>query len=274
MKYNSSNLYVLWSVSIILGVVLSLFALIFASVSQGAAAEDGITVSADEPDDFAEDTPVPEETPAQSVRLTETADAGREYLDKLIFLGDSTTYGIGYYYENGYSDLCPMSQLWIPADHTLTLAFQSSVNIVYPETDEEIRIVEAAERAKPEYLFITLGVNGISFMDEEYFTREYTKLVRSVQSASPDTKIICNSIYPVAASYGRPDQINNQKIIAANGWIEGVAEATGTRFLNSYEALVGPDGYLPEDCQNGDGLHLTGEAFGKVMTYIRTHAYQ
>ena len=274
MKYNSSNLYVLWSVSIILGVLLSLFVLIFASVSEGAAAEEGVTVSADDTEDFSEETPVPEETPAQSVRLTETADAGREYLDKLIFLGDSTTYGIGYYYENGYSDLCPLSQIWVPANHTLTLAFQSTVDIVYPETDEEMRIVEAAEKAKPEYLFITLGVNGISFMDEEYFTREYTKLIQSVQRASPDTKIICNSIFPVAASYAESDQINNQKIMAANGWIEKAAEATGTRFLNSYEALIGPDGYLPEDSQNGDGLHLTGEAFGKVMTYIRTHAYQ
>ena len=274
MTYNNSNLYVLWSVSIILGVLLSVFALIFASFSKGAAAEAGITVSADEPDDFTEDTPAPEETPALSTRLAETPDAGREYLDKLIFLGDSTTYGIGYYYENGYSDLCPMSQIWVPANHTLTLAFQSTVDIVYPETGEEMRIVEAAAKAKPEYLFITLGINGVSFMDEEYFTREYTKLVKGVQDASPDTKIICNSIYPVAASYADTGQINNQKIMAANGWIEKAAEATGTRFLNSYEALIGPDGYLPEDSQNGDGLHLTGEAFGKVMTYIRTHAYQ
>ena len=274
MKYNNSNLYVLWSVSIILGVLLSVFALIFASFTKGAAAEAGITVSADEPDDFAEDTPVPEETPAPSTRLSETADAGRDYLDKIIFLGDSTTYGIGYYYENGYSDLCPMSQLWIPADHTLTLANESTVSIVYPETEEEMRIVEAAAKAKPEYLFITLGINGVSFMDEEYFTREYIKLVKGIQDASPDTKIICNSIYPVAASYGRPDQINNQKIMAANGWIEKVAEETGTRFLNSFEALVGPDGYLPEDSQNGDGLHLTGDAYGKVLTYARTHAYQ
>lgn len=274
MKYNNSNLYVLWSVSIILGVLLSIFALVFASVSEGAAAEEGLTVSVEDAEDFSEETPVPEETPTPVVRLPETADAGREYLDKITFLGDSTTYGIGYYYENGYSDLCPMSQIWVPANRTLTLAFQSTVDIVYPETDEEIKIVEAAEKAKPEYLFITLGVNGISFMDEEYFTSEYTKLVQSVQGASPDTKIICNSIFPVAASYADVDQINNQKIMAANGWIEKVAEATGTRFLNSYEALVGPDGYLPEDSQNGDGLHLTGEAFGKVMTYIRTHAYQ
>jgi len=130
------------------------------------------------------------------------------------------------------------------------------------------------ERGKPEYLLITLGVNGISFMDEEWFIRDYTALVELIREASPDTKIILNSIYPVAASYKYQKDINNEKIRAANGWIERIAENTGARFLNSYEALVGPDGNLPESSQNGDGLHLTGEAFTTVMQYIRTHAYQ
>ncbi len=128
------------------------------------------------------------------------------------------------------------------------------------------------KRHKPEYLVITLGVNGISFMDEEWFIRDYTALVKLIQEASPDTKIILNSIYPVADSYKYQKDINNQKINAANGWIERIAADTGVRFLYSYECLA-ENGKLPESEQNGDGLHLTGEAFTKVMQYIRTHAY-
>ena len=45
------------------------------------------------------------------------------------------------------------------------------------------------------------------------------------------------------------------------------------RFLYSWEA-VAVKGKLPESSQNGDGLHLTGEAFGLVMQYIRTHAWR
>ena len=56
-------------------------------------------------------------------------------------------------------------------------------------------------------------------------------------------------------------------------WIESVAEQTGTRFLYSWETLA-VQGKLPESAQNGDGLHLTGEAFTRVMQYIRTHAYK
>ena len=109
-------------------------------------------------------------------------------------------------------------------------------------------------------------------MDEEWFIRDYTALVKLIQEASPDTKIILNSIYPVADSYKYQKDINNDKINAANGWIERIAADTGVRFLYSYECLV-ENGKLPETSQNGDGLHLTGEAFTEVMKYIRTHAY-
>ena len=210
--------------------------------------------------------------PASAARLGLTADGGRDYLNKIVFLGDSTTYGIGYYYRQGYTELCPPAQVWTPASGTLTLSYYNIATIVYPETKEEISIEEAVKRAKPEILFITLGINGISFMDEEWFIRDYTALVEMVKAASPDTKIILNSIYPVADSYKYLKDINNDKINAANGWIERIAENTGARFLYSWETLA-VNGKLPETSHNGDGLHLNGETFTRVMQYIRTHAY-
>ena len=207
----------------------------------------------------------------QGARLGETPDAGREYLDKIIFLGDSTTYGIGYYYRHGYTELVPPAQVWTPTNGTMTLSYYATTKLYYPPTGEELLITEAAERSQPEILVITLGVNGISFMDEDWFVRDYRNLVTSILEVSPDTRIILNSIYPVADSYQYQGSINNEKIGAANGWIEALAEELGVRFLYSFEALA-EDGKLPESSQNGDGLHLTGESFGKVMAYIRTHA--
>lgn len=204
-------------------------------------------------------------------RLEKTADAGREYLDKIIFLGDSTTYGIGYYYRHGYSELCPPSQVWTPANGTMSLWAYDTAKIVYPATGKEILIKEAAKTAQPEILIITLGVNGISSLGEKDFKADYTALVRNILEVSPDTKIILNSIYPVADSYKYQKSINNQKIDAANGWIEDMAKELGLRYLYTHEA-VEADGKLPESSHNGDGLHLTGESFGKVMEYIRTHA--
>ena len=287
MNKNKNLLYMLWSAAIVVCVVMSLFALGFAACARQdgdeteskSTGKGNFTVESAVPateapveETPAVETPAPTETPAP-VRLAETPDAGRAYLDDIIFLGDSTTYGIGVYYNYGFTELCPPSQIWTPKSGTLTLSYYNIATIVYPETEEELTIEEAVKRAKPKYLLITLGVNGISFMDEEWFIRDYTALVQIVQAASPDTKIILNSIYPVADSYKYQKDINNDKIKAANEWIERIATDTGTRYLHSYECLA-ENGKLPESSQNGDGLHLNGESFTAVMQYIRTHAYR
>ena len=295
MKTNKNSFYMMWSLAIVLCMLLSVFALFFTSCAKSdgerntgddnkLSVNDESSPSPEQTDnpsqsgdpeqngttEPAEPTPSPEaQTPT---RLAETEDAGSEYLDKLTFLGDSTTYGLkAYAVLSGGEDT---KQVWTPSSGTLTLSYQSIATIVYPETGEEIPITDAVARAKPEYMVITLGVNGVSFMDEENFVREYTDLVKRIQENSPDTKIILNSIYPVAASYQYQSDINNDKIRAANGWVEKVAGDTGVRFLNSFEAIVGEDGYLPEQYQNGDGIHLNTAGFNIILDYIKTHEYK
>ena len=292
-KSNKDSLYMMWSLAIVLCVILSFFALFFASCSKGedsgktsgkevpvleddggdGTSGDGAGAASAAPDT---QTP-PESTPASvteapPTRLAETADAGTAYIDKFVFLGDSTTYALK---ANGVlSGGTNTTQVWTPASGTLTLSYQSIATIVYPETGEELTIVEAVTKKQPEYMLITLGVNGVSFMDEEYFTSEYTALVQNIQAASPNTKIILNSIYPVASNYQYLGDINNEKITAANGWVEKVAENTGVRFLNSFEAIVGADGWLPYEKSNGDGIHLNADGCNVILNYIRTHEYQ
>lgn len=77
--------------------------------------------------------------------LAETADAGQAYIDKLVFLGDSTTYGLrAYKMLAGGKDT---TQVWTPKTGTLTLSQASFATIVYPETDEELTIADAASES-------------------------------------------------------------------------------------------------------------------------------
>ena len=208
---------------------------------------------------------------ASGARLGLTPDAGREYLDRIIFLGDRTTYGIRAYYDMGYKDLCPKQQVWTPTSGWMSLRQYDTAKIFYHETGEQLLIKDAAARAKPEIMLITMGIDSIAVETRESFIGYYTALVRDIQAASPETKIILNSIYPVANSYKYQKDINNDKINRANEWIEAIAADTGCRFLYSWEALA-VNGVLPESAHNGDGLHPNGETYGKVMQYIRTHA--
>lgn len=216
------------------------------------------------------DTEPPVSVPNAAV-LGKTEDAGQEYLDKIVFIGDSTTYSFLYY--GVLSGGKETTQVWTPASRTLTLDHATTTTILYPETEEEITIKEAISRKKPEIVVITLGVNGISYMQEEYFISVYKKLVAQIKDASPETNIVLQSIFPVAENWEKTKSINNDKINAANGWVKTVAEETGVHYLDTVSVLaVADNGYLPMDWQNGDGLHLNPTSLNIVLDYIRTHA--
>lgn len=217
-------------------------------------------------------TAQPSQTPAatitaDNVELQETEDYGQEYLDKFVFLGDSTTHGLSFY------GVVNTNQVWCPSNGTFSLFNQSIIRILYPETNEELTIPEALGRKQPEYMLITLGINGVASMDEDYFKSEYGALVDTIHSVSPDTKIIINSIYPICASYDTSSGINMDKIRAANQWLRDLAVEKNVRFLNSNSALVDDTGFMPQAYTNGDGLHMNPDGLNIILQYIRTHGY-
>lgn len=293
MKRNAKNsMFFVWTIAIFICMIMVFCALIFSSCGTGAdvpvttdppAESEQPADSGDETSDVTADpnaavtdggegTTAMDAPQTSSVVLGETEDAGQEYIDKLTFLGDSTTYGLKYY--EVLSGGKNTTQVWTPASGTLTLFNYATATIVFPEDGQEISIVDAVTRKQPEYLVITLGVNGVSMMDEDWFKQDYTGLIESIQAASPDTKIICNSIYPVENDYPEIASINNTNIPQANEWIKAVAEATGCKYADSASVLKAEDGSLREDYGNGDGIHLNADGFNAVLEYLRTHAYQ
>ena len=293
MKRNAKNsMFFVWTIAIFICMIMVFCALIFSSCGTGAdvpvttdppAESEQPADSGDETSDVTADpnaavtdggegTAATDAPQTSSVVLGETEDAGQEYIDKLTFLGDSTTYGLKYY--EVLSGGKNTTQVWTPASGTLTLYNYATATIVFPEDGQEISIVDAVTRKMPEYLVITLGVNGVAEMDEDWFKQDYTALVQSIQAASPNTKIICNSIYPVENDYEYINSINNTNIPQANEWIKAVAEATGCKYADSASVLKAEDGSLREDYGNGDGIHLNADGFNAVLEYLRTHAYQ
>ena len=259
------TVYFFWSASILICMVAAVFVLAFTSCQSGTqqapAASASPTVSAS----ASPGTSPASQTPAANVRLAETKDMGQEYVDKFVFLGDSTTNGLASY------KVVNANQVWTPESGTLTLDRWNISTIVYRDDNSQITIEQAAAKKKPEYLLITLGVNGVSYLDETTFTSTYTELVKAVQKASPNTKIILNSIYPIVGDYYG---ITNAKIDAANGWIEKIAAATGTRYLDSESVLKDESGALTAAYSNGDKLHENATGYQKVITYLRTHGYK
>ena len=228
--------------------------------------------------------------PDTSAVLPQSADMGQEYIDSIIFLGDSTTYHLkSRGVLTGGKDT---KQVWsgsgvdendgsiFPAG-TLTLDGRiTTTHIYYPKTGEALTIADAVAKEKPQYMVITLGINGVSYVDLENqktienFKQCYKALINAIHRSSPDTKIMLQSIFPVTEAYSQSGiGITNEKIDAANTWIMQLAKDTGCKYLDTASVLKNDNGALIALYDNGDGHHLTTDAYKSILQYIRTHGY-
>ena len=155
------------------------------------------------------------------------------------------------------------------------------VKIVYPETGELLTFYEAASRKQPEYVVMTFGLNGavqnIS-RGEEYFKICYKKLINAIRTASPNTKIILGSAYPVAenmdmSAYSVDLKTLNKYIDTINTWTYSLATEENCKYLDTSEILKDKNNNLKIEYQSGDGYHLTAEAYRQILYYMRTHGY-
>ncbi len=213
-------------------------------------------------------TPVNYNSPAL---LLPTADMGQEYIDRITFICDSPTYWM--WPHELLSGGKNSKQIWTGPTGTMTLAYQSNYCILDPYDKTERPIREVVELHKPDYLIIALGINGISFMDEEYFTKEYTDLVTDIQKISPDTTLILQSIYPITHKYKHWGSITNATITAGNSWILKIAEDTGCKYLDTISVLLNDEGNAKDELMRKDGLHPNDDGLRLILQYIRTHGY-
>ena len=221
-----------------------------------------------------------EEKPSSTL-LQETEDYGQEYLDSFIFFGESTTYHLKS--RGVLSGGKNTNQVW-GADNGTAMLDRSitTLRIRYPETGELLTIAEACARKKPTYLLLTFGLNGAPQTiqrGEKSFKENYMRLIEAVQTASPHTKIILQSCFPVAENMDMSrysislDELNTA-IQTINEWTLSLAEESDLRYLNTAEILTDRNGRLKLEYQNGDGHHLTRQAYEKILSYIRTHGYR
>lgn len=203
-----------------------------------------------------------------SVTLKETEDGGDEYIDNIIFAGDSMAL---YYVIN---DTIPGAQLWHQISITPETALTSPIYINHIDTKKTF--VENFEIKKPEMVIMTLGTNSAAYMSPEYFYEKYTELIKKIQKASPKTKLIIQSIPPVDSYWDDENgSINNDKINKLNYYIGKMCEELDIKFLNSAPAMKDENGTCKKGyCREDDGIHPTEKGSKVLIEYARTHMYK
>ncbi len=223
-----------------------------------------------------DDTPsIPTAKPSRV--LGATADMGQAYIDSMIFVGESTTAHLRSrgVLTGGKST----KQVWSNESNTMALdlnILQKTIN--YPETGQAMTIPAAAAVARPKYIVLNFGVNGIQTFgkNEKLYSTAYGKLIDAIHEASPDTVVLLQTVYPVAAnqaSFGEGAATINGYIKRLNELLSDIATAHNAYVVDTASVLVGSDGNLRSDYQTGDGIHLTTEAYVQILGYLRTHGY-
>ncbi len=210
--------------------------------------------------------------------LSESADAGMTYIDRMIFLGESTTAHLRA--RGVLSGGTDTKQVWQDDSGTKRLSSAiTSEMIVYPESGESMTIAEACALEKPEYIVLSFGLNGLqSFIAKKStYVNNYCKLIRAVQKASPDTKIILQTVYPICdvGNFAEDLDTLNANILTLNSWLPEIAATfENVRVVDTASVLRDENNALLPAYDNGDGQHLTTAAYKEILLYLRTHAWQ
>ena len=147
--------------------------------------------------------------------------------------------------------------------------------VYYYEEDEmeKISFAEAVERAQPRVLVLSFGLNGITRWsgDPDAFLRNYRELIEGIRARSPDTTILLQSIYPVGENnvFALSKEELNKQICRLNTCIASLAEEyESVHYVNTATLLYDASGALNAAYDNGDGIHLTNEAYEKILRFL------
>ena len=203
---------------------------------------------------------------ASTALLTETADAGTDYLNDTLFLGDSNTVRL---YNNGLISL----QQFCAKEGIGTQVALSEGIVTFKKDSSHYTIPQAVAMMKPRRVVMTFGTNDTG-MEVPDFIAHYTALIQAIQQSYPYTDIIVNTVPPVPADHSNYPHMDQAKIDDFNMALLALCEQLGVRFLNSAEALKGSDGYGIADYYTSGDIHLKSAGLKAVLNYLRTHALQ
>ncbi len=185
-----------------------------------------------------------------------TREYNLNYLTQCAFVGDSVCMGLRVY--GGFlSEREVFAQGSVGARNIHTFTFTVD--------GEEIDIVSCIEQKQPQEVFLWMGLNDINMTTKNMFADNLEKLANDVLSVSPDTKINIMGITPTTTwhTWGANDRIADY-----NENTRLLCEEKGYTYIDTWQAVAPDLESLPDECQSGDGLHLSPLAYQLVLGYI------
>ena len=203
----------------------------------------------------------------RAVVLTETAPVDESYFADALFCGDSLSDGIRIYEVFAGFNTCTM----------VGISPQSAATEAFYETEDgrTLTMVETIVEKQPSRVYVMLGTNGLNWASVDSLIAGYSEFLDAVRSQMPALDIIIESIPPTTRETAekRPSYVI-ENINAYNAALLELAKSKGCYYIDIHAAVVGEDGYLPDDIAAPDGIHFQISGYQIWKDYLFTHTIQ
>ena len=123
--------------------------------------------------------------------------------------------------------------------------------------------VDAIGQSGADNIFVTLGINGMGFMDKEYMIKEYKKFLGKLLDGKPDRRVFVLSVSPITGDFEpeiKDEGFTNDDIDKYNAMQKEMAEGiSGVYYIDISTDLKNDKNELKKEYADADGLHWTSE---------------
>lgn len=198
--------------------------------------------------------------------LPESDDAGDDYVDGTLFIGDSISVR---YMSYGFTTLSnDIGVIGMGVEKITSLAC-----VKFKTNSSMVTIPKAVAVMQPQRVVFGFGTNNLTGSVSSYIDT-YEAAIQKVYEAYPYFDVIVAAIPPVDKYRDYPN-VTMQNVDKFNAALVEMCEANGWKFLNTSEALKdSKTGFAKTDYTVADGLHLSKDGCAAYFDYFRTHAYE
>lgn len=215
----------------------------------------------------AAETSVSETSPVSAASNPVPAGTAKDssYFDSCAFVGDSIMEGLSAY------GFLPENQVFASVGLN---PYQLNTNAIQTYYGS-VTALSAVLYAKPENLYIMMGMNGVAWDINNDMTAEIGTFIDSVKTSLPSVSIYLMSVTPVSAereakASAADGKILNSQIDDFNSSLLSLANEKNIHYLDINSCLKGSNGCLPSDLTS-DGIHISKAVYEDILDYILCH---